>query len=82
MKYYDITYKTPIVFDGGYPSLGKLNAMSIDDSASIDEVRTQAIFLITVGVPWNPNELEILDIVETPEENRPRPHPQGDFIED
>lgn len=82
MKYYDVTYKTPVVFDGGYPSLGKLNAMSIDDSASVDEVRTRAIFLITVGVPWNPNELEILDIVETSEENRPRPHPQGDFIVD
>ena len=82
MKYYDITYKTPVVFDGGYPSLGKLIAMEVHDDATTDDITNRARFLLSIGVAWDTNALEILTIVETPEENRPGPHPQGDFILD
>jgi hypothetical protein len=82
MKYYDITYKTPVVFDGGYPDLGKLIAMQVHDDATTDHIEDRAKFLLSYGATWDINAIEILTVVETPEENRPGPHPQGDFIVD
>lgn len=82
MKYYDITYKKPIVHEEGHPALGKLIAMDVPDDATIDIIKDRAKFLLSLGAPWDINALEIVTVVETPEENLPRPHPQGDFIED
>lgn len=82
MRYYDITYKTPVVFDGGYPDLGKLMAMQVHDDATTDDIRNRAIFLLSISASWDINAVEILTVVETPEENRPGPHPQGEFIVD
>ena len=78
MKYYDVTYKKPIVHEEGYPSLGTLVAMQVEDSASMDEIIDRAKYLATFGAPWDKNGLEIVSVVETPEENRPRPYPLED----
>jgi hypothetical protein len=75
MKYYDVTYKKPVTHDEGHPALGKMIALQVEDSATIDDVKNMASYLIGVGAPWDVSLLEILSVVESPEENLPRPTP-------
>ena len=75
MKYYDVTYKKPIEHDPGYPALGKMIALEVEDTATIDDVKDRALYLIGVAAPWDVSLVEILTVVETPEENLPRPTP-------
>jgi hypothetical protein len=81
MKYYDVTYKKPIEHDSGHSALGKLRAVECEDSASIDEVKNQALHLISFSSPWTASEFEIISVVETPEENRPRPLPDDAIVD-
>lgn len=81
MKYYDVTYKKPIEHDAGHPALGILRAVECEDSASIDEVKNQALNLISFCSPWEASEFEIISVVETPEAGRPRPLPDDAIVD-
>ena len=78
MKYYDVTFKKPIEHEPGHPAIGIYHAIECEDSASMDDVRNKALALIGFCAPWDASAVEILSVVETPEENRPRPYPLED----